>query len=173
MSFIRIPGNEPGLIVLEGLTELVSGTAEALVELGYILFSEKYRDEIARKKAQDLIRQLKIKGYIEMEKRGKRALYSLTDKGRVKILKHKISSCKLLPKGQYVVVIFDIPESQRSLRNEFRWSLKRNKFIQVQLSVWASQQRVYKEIKNLVFELGIEKWVTIFYAHDLSNELKQ
>jgi len=108
-----------------------------------------------------------------MEKRGKKAEYALTDKGRVKILKHKIARCKSLSKGQYVMVIFDIPESQRRLRNELRWVLKQNKFVQIQLSVWASKQRVYKEIKNLVFELGLEKWVTIFYAYDFSTDLKK
>lgn len=173
MSFPRGSNKPPGLAVLEGLSVRVDATTESLVDLGYTLFSKKYREKIAHKKAQELFHRLKIKGYIEMEKRGKKAEYILTDKGRLKILKHKISYCKLLPKGEFVMVIFDIPESQRHLRDEFRWTLKRNKFIQVQLSVWASQQRVYKEIKDLVFELGLEKWVTIFYAHDLSGDLKK
>jgi len=163
----------PGLAVLEGISSVVDATTESVVELGYILFSKKYRDEIARRKAFELIRRLKIAGYIEMEKRGKKAAYTLTDKGKVKIIKYKISQCKLLPKGQFVMVIFDIPESQRRLRNELRWVLKQNKFIPVQLSVWASKQRVYKEIKDLIFELGIEKWVTIFYAHDISVAFKK
>ena len=139
-----------------------------VLETGFRLFSKQYRAEIARQRALQLLWNLKQKGYIEMKKRGKRAEYILSDKGRLKILKHKISKCKSLPKGKYVVVIFDIPESQRKLRDELRWALKRNKFTKLQLSVWASRQAVYKDIKDLINELGIQKWVTIFYASDLT-----
>lgn len=162
-------GNDSATMLLQSLAVLAVMPPLLLIEASIRLFSKKYRDDIARKKAHELVWKLKSRGLIELNKRGKRAEYMLSEKGKMKLLKHKISKCKLLPKGRFVVVIFDIPEGQRKLRNEFRWILKQNKFIKLQLSVWASRQAVYKDIKDLINELGIQKWVTIFYASDLTS----
>ena len=50
MGFTYVRRNGPTLVVLEGLTDVISGTVESLVELGYILFVKNIMKKLLEKK---------------------------------------------------------------------------------------------------------------------------
>lgn len=70
--------------------------------------------------------------------------------------------------GQWRIVIWDIPEQRRLVRDLFRRNLKKLGFAPLQKSVWISKRKVYDKLINYVKELGIEDWVTVIEASKLS-----
>lgn len=72
--------------------------------------------------------------------------------------------------GKWRVVIFDIPEQKRIIRNLFRRNLKRWGFKQLQKSVWISKRNIYEKLVSYTEELGIEKWVVIMESIKVSDK---
>lgn len=68
--------------------------------------------------------------------------------------------------GKYRVVIWDIPERNKRIRNLLRRRLKEWGFTSVQRSVWISKKNVTRQFRKLIEELGIEKWVVVFETED-------
>lgn len=68
--------------------------------------------------------------------------------------------------GKYRVVIWDIPENKRSLRDLLRRKLKEWKFVTIQKSVWVTKRNVTEQIRSLIKELEMEKWVTVIETDD-------
>lgn len=83
----------------------------------------------------------------------------LTQKGRAKIAPYL---AKKLGKDAYLMVVFDIPEAERSKRRILRNYLKHRGFTQVQRSVWISKMDYKSELKQLVDDLMINDCVEIF-----------
>jgi DNA-binding transcriptional regulator PaaX len=64
----------------------------------------------------------------------------------------------------WLMVTFDIPESKRGERDQFRYYLKVNGFKTLQKSVWYTTQDRTEELKDVVSELGLGSHVCIFIA---------
>ncbi len=64
--------------------------------------------------------------------------------------------------GSHVMVIFDIPETQRSKRNQLRMLLRELKFIQIQKSVWRSNLDCAPIIASASRKLKIENFVQVY-----------
>lgn len=76
---------------------------------------------------------------------------------------------KILPNEACLMVIFDIPESQRSKRTYLRIILREFKFIQIQKSVWVSK---YDSKKYLADELkinGLSDYVLLYEAAQINH----
>ncbi len=89
--------------------------------------------------------------------------YELTEKGRELLENKKIDAVKIeTPKrwnGKWCKVIFDIPESLRKIRNEFRWKLYNLGFRYVNLSVWVHPYECQDVVNALSQYYGIGKYV--------------
>ncbi len=86
-------------------------------------------------------KQLKEKGLVAFQTRNGNTTLSLTEKGatlveQLAIKKRPPSNGKKWD-GKWRVIIFDIPEKRRSVRDMLRIHLKHYGFIQIQASVWA------------------------------------
>ncbi|HBT92583.1 MAG: hypothetical protein UV57_C0031G0001 [Parcubacteria group bacterium GW2011_GWD2_43_10] len=112
------------------------------------------------------LRQLKINHYITAEKIGKRFLITLTKKGQATTIVQRLRSAKIMAKGWYTVVIFDIPVSQSWARKQFRQLLKEGGFFLLQQSVWASNGNVYTVVVDFVKQAKLDKWVNVYRATD-------
>lgn len=161
------PKFDPTTQLIFELADVGAMAVDKVYDLVHLACSKKYRKEVARQKASELIWKLKQRGYIEAAEKGKKVVYVLSEKGKIKFLKKQIERSKNLPAGQFLAVIFDMPQKQHKARDIFRGFLKRNDFKKVQQSVWISHQDIYKILIDLVKELGIEEWVNIFYGHKL------
>lgn len=73
--------------------------------------------------------------------------------------------------GKYRIIIWDIPEKKRRIRDLFRRRLKEWGFKNWQRSVWVSKRNVVGKLRKLVRELGIDDWVAVIESEDpsLSN----
>lgn len=75
--------------------------------------------------------------------------------------------------GKWRIVIFDIPEQKRIIRNLFRRRLKTWGFRKWQQSVWITQRNVTQKLRLLIHDLKIEDWIAIIESDDamIGNKL--
>jgi CRISPR-associated endonuclease Cas2 len=67
------------------------------------------------------------------------------------------------------MVIFDIPESERYLRQKLRALLRELKFTFVQQSVWKTNYDVSQYLKEYLQEEGVDKdWVQVYESVRIS-----
>lgn len=83
----------------------------------------------------------------------------LTDKGLSQLSRYEPRKLK---SADGVLVIFDIPEGERSLRNRLRALLRELRFIQVQKSVWRSDYDVVKYVVEWLREEGVDDYVQVY-----------
>ncbi|MDO8486902.1 MAG: CRISPR-associated endonuclease Cas2 [Candidatus Curtissbacteria bacterium] len=124
-----------------------------------------YRSNLNYNSTYKTIKRLKDKGYLLTKREERKIIVELTQDGR-----NYISLAKLLEDspwdGKWRIVIFDVPEDHRKLRNALRYRLKEWQFQQLQKSVWISKKDIVKELKSFIKEVGVENWVKIFVASE-------
>lgn len=72
--------------------------------------------------------------------------------------------------GKWRIVIFDIPEQKRLIRDLFRRNLKKWGFKHLQKSVWISKRNIFGKLTSYIKDLGIEKWVIVMESDRLSSD---
>lgn len=120
------------------------------------------KSELAR-----VIKRLRERGLVEETKIDEGIIFKLTDQGRDLTfgLNEKSNSWD----GNWRIVIWDIPEQKRLVRDLFRRNLKKWGFKQIQKSVWTSKRDMYQRLVDYVKELGLEKWVVVIETNKISN----
>ncbi len=167
----------------KALLNLIYATGEIAVDFYYITHDAKYHrgafmrggheyvEELERlkdkRKLYFKIRQLKSSKYVEINRRGSKLMLKITEKGRRAILIDALRRADKCVNG-YTFVVFDIPESKRRIRQQFRLLLKQGGFVKLQQSVWFNQKDVYKLLVGFIKEVEIESWVRVFYGNKLS-----
>lgn len=107
------------------------------------------------------INRIKEKGLLEYEKsKDSKRVLKLTNLGKEAI------GIEGEWDGKYRVVVWDIPEKKRRLRDLLRRKLKEWKFMSLQKSVWVSRRNVTTQLRDLINELEMEKWVTVIESED-------
>lgn len=96
------------------------------------------------------LKQLRLRGYIDFDSEDEKSPILLTDKGFKRSLHYKLFDfvSKKLKRWDYLwrMVIFDIPEKKKLLRESFRRELKCLGFYQLQKSVFVTPYKCEKEI---------------------------
>ena len=117
---------------------------------------------------------LKDKGYVVLaEKEGKK-FARLTEKGKRKLAqyqRHEISFKK--PKqwdGKWRVVIFDIKEKRRGVRNKLRAELQNIGFVRLQHSVWVFPYECEEFLIMLKADVRIGKDVLYLVSEHVEND---
>lgn len=87
----------------------------------------------------------------------------LTPKGYARLQVYKPEELQ----GSYLMIIFDIPESERNKRQKLRLLLRELKFKQVQKSVWITRYDCRNYLKMEVEALQIKEYVEIFESRPL------
>ena len=117
--------------------------------------------------------RLKNDGFIKFSDNDR---FVLTDKGRGVLLKFDIDDLKLPnfnPQkwdGVWRVLIFDIPELTRAVRNLFRCKIQELGFYSLQKSVYVTPIICEKEIDKLAILLKIKNGVDIIRASKLGRK---
>ena len=143
--------------------------AEGLVILGSFSYASQRRallgipDPPDRLALVQAIRRLRKKGIIEQE---------ISDDGKI-IIKLTSLGKDFLGKdeewdGKYRIVIWDIPEKKRRIRNLFRRRLKDWGFKGWQKSVWISKRNVTGKLRKLISDLEMQGMVAIIESDDPS-----
>lgn len=112
-----------------------------------------------------VINRLKNKGIIEQEidNEGK-IIIKLTSLGKKYLGDDKDDVWD----GKYRIVVWDVPERKRRIRDLFRRKLKDWKFRQWQKSVWVSKRNVTVKLRKMITEYEMDRWVAVVESDDPS-----
>lgn len=99
----------------------------------------------------------------------------LTEKGKQKVLKYNLDKI-IVPKmkkwdNKWRVVIFDIPELRKKIRDALRFHLKKMGFFEFQKSVFIHPFNCQDEIDYLIEFYGIRRYLRFLVAESIDNEL--
>jgi phenylacetic acid degradation operon negative regulatory protein len=103
--------------------------------------------------------RLKEKGFIETNIDEKGLIFKLTDEGKQMLFLTEAEGKEW--DGKYRIVIFDIPEQKKLVRNLFRRNLKKWGFKPLQKSVWISKKHITEKLLDYVKYLKLEDWVMV------------
>ncbi|MDO8576726.1 MAG: hypothetical protein Q7R82_00100 [Candidatus Daviesbacteria bacterium] len=119
--------------------------------------------ELEQSSLAQALRRLRLSGYIEKEIKQGQIVYKLTTIGK------DFLGIEEKPwDGVYRIVLFDVPEEKRVIRDLFRRRLKDWDFKSWQRSVWVSKKNMTQKLRKLILELGIDKWVAVIEVQDKS-----
>ncbi|MDD5738538.1 MAG: hypothetical protein PHY72_01255 [Candidatus Pacebacteria bacterium] len=160
---------------------LISGAI--LIAASSPYFASSLIRDIKRFKAKDkqkvnsAFQYLRRNGLIKVEKYGFDARISLTEKGKKRAGKYQINDLKIeIPNkwdGKWRVIIFDIPDISKTVRNIFRTKLKEFNFYSLQKSVWVHPYNCKKEIEILRDFLGANSnQIQFILAEEIEHEEK-
>lgn len=109
------------------------------------------------------VRRLRLKNIVNAQKNQDGKIYlQLTNIGKDFLDEKKVYESE----GKYTVIMWDIPETRRVVRNLLRRRLKEWGFRSWQKSVWVSRRDVASKLRNFIAEVGIEKWVGVIESED-------
>jgi len=163
---------------------LIAGYGASSRKIDFLFEKKKRNREKAREQAYERERyrkflyKLRLDGLIEEKKtEGKRMIF-LTKKGKEKY--KKVSNGKegyVIPSHRYkkilskrnIIVIFDIPEYQKSKRSWLRVALKNLDFSLVQKSVWIGKNKIPNEFLGDLYKLNLVPYVQIFEVAKLGS----
>lgn len=150
--------------VLLALEKAVDGYVrfeDVMFNPGYYYDGDGWGYPLNKSSLSRAIKRLREKGYIKAEKiNSGDIILKLTDEGRTQILLSDVEVGQW--DGKWRVVIFDIPEQKRIIRDLFRRNLKKWGFKHLQQSVWVTKKNVTDKLFGYIKDLGVEKWVWVF-----------
>lgn len=117
--------------------------------------------DLKKSALSEAIKRLREKGFIEKEIKDGKVILKLTNLG-----KEALGEPSEEWDGKVRIVIFDIPEKKRVVRDLLRRKLKNWGFKKWQLSVWITKRNVTEKLRSLISELGIEQWVAVIESDD-------
>ena len=135
-------------------------------------FWTNFEKKQSRKQFAQFVNYLKKKGYIQIAKLKEKKGILLTPKGKRKALKTKFllepsPELKRRKDGKFLMIIFDIPEKKRQLRDEFRKILYSLGSQQLQKSVWVSPFDIQKQLEEVIRIYDLENYVRIFLIEEI------
>jgi len=143
------------------------GPALKVFGFGKKKYSYKYVD--------NAIGRLRKKGLIEFKEKNGKKFIKLTDMGKKQLFEYENGKYKLRkPKKwdkKWRIVIFDIPEKQRVLRNHIRTQIVNFGFIRLQNSVWVCPYECEELIIMLKADNKIGKNVLYITADSIEYDI--
>jgi len=119
-----------------------------------MLFKEK--DKESKRKIRQTLSRMERDGLVKIRRREEKAEIILTEKGKKNATKHymyhqleRFQDKKPKWDGKWRVVVFDIPQDQRIVRDAFRYLIKKLGMYQLQKSVWVYPHDCEKEVTEL------------------------
>lgn len=141
-----------------------------MVVAPFIIDRKKYRIPRFGQTVSDLSRQK----LVEIVHEDDSTIVRITKEGKLRALRYKIDEMMVVPQkkwdGLWRIVIFDIPEKERHLRDIFRQHLKLLRFYQLQKSVWVHAYPCMDEIEFLrqIYHVGFN--VSYIIAQQIEDD---
>ena len=113
--------------------------------------------------------RMESRGFVAIHKEGENGVVSITEKGKRELDRYRFHEKSLEKKRwdkKWRIVIYDIPEDKRGVRDLFRRRLKEWGFKKWQQSTWITKKDVTEKLRKLVKKLGITNWVAIIESAD-------
>ena len=115
------------------------------------------------------VAQLKKNGFLVGRKLNNRTGYLLTEKGELRVFSIRLRQLPLrkLPHGQWLMVLFDIPESLRRKRDRLRRGLRFLGFTSFQRSIWISRYDQHDALARRIRFHRLRPYVKILRVQEL------
>ena len=101
---------------------------------------------------------------IEKKQSGKQLIAKITEAGKLLLVRKNPTR-----DGKWKLVIFDVPEKHKKVRNILRAKLKQLHFKKWQNSIWASPYALDPEIESEFKELGEKFFIRLIKTSDINN----
>ncbi len=164
-----------GKKALTKVLQILGEIAELVDEGLYFISYEKLKRETTYlsgdpRRYRNNLQSLERSGYIKIDRKSNSV--ELTTKGRIKLLEN--SDDKRID-GKWRLLSWDIPENLKEKRNQFRRSIKRIGYKQVQKSLWTCPFIVADQIELIINELQITKYVAYIITNktNINDHLKR
>lgn len=130
---------------------------------------KEYERQKARRQFSQLISYLKEKGYIKIKNLEQKQGVILTPRGMEKILKikFKMKKKKKRSDGKWQMIIFDIPEKKRHLRDLLRDYLRLLGYKMLQQSIWVCPFDVLKETEAVIRKYSLDPYIKLFLIEEV------
>lgn len=123
-------------------------------------FRENTRSlDVSDRQISQMVYDLKRREYISF---GEGDSVVLTNKAKIKIIDQVVRDER--KDGKYRFISFDIPESKRLRRDNFRLAIKRMGFCQVQKSLWVCEYNLGDLVEAAIAEFEVDDYVAYFVA---------
>lgn len=175
---MRLPITDKFLLDLYNFFEKIDKTSESFIPprtMREVLYPDFYKmkREYERRNAKrhfsQFINYLKKQGYIKIKNLKEKQGILLTKKGIKKIfpIKFKFKERKRRPDGKWQMMIFDIPEKKRNLRDLLRENLQFLGYKMLQRSVWICPYDVLKETEEFLRMYSLDSYVRLFLIEEV------
>ncbi len=134
-----------------------------------IQIRRRFEKERLKRNLSKLIYRLKRAGFVAVKEiEGKRGVL-ITPRGAERILRIKMESEEKRKRtdGKWVMVVFDIPEKRRKIRDRLRSFLRSLGFRMFQKSIWISPYDVLEKVHKLAQGFSLEKSVKVFLIEEV------
>ena len=130
---------------------------------------KQYEKQKEKQKFSQLIYRLKKNGYIKIKNLEQNEGVILTKKGAKKVLKikFKIERKKRRSDEKWQMIIFDIPEKKRCLRDMLREKLRFLEYKMLQQSIWICPYNVQKETEFVLRKYSLDPYVKLFLIKEI------
>jgi hypothetical protein len=165
--------------------EIVLGILKTGVVIGLAVFAPgvlKVVDGLTRQKEWEryypssierTIRRLYRKGYVTIAQENGMPVVKISKKGQTEVLRYDLKKMSIPSSqewdGKWRIVLFDIPEGERRIRNIVRGKLQSMGFYQYQKSVFLYPYPCTKEIEYIREILMVPHDLKLILAEDIEN----
>lgn len=166
---MRIKKNSLSYYLLLALEKTVDGMVRAN-DYAYhsYIYAAGYDRPLKQSALSQAIKRLREKGFIGEEVDEDKVIIKLTDVGR-EVLGIDYFDEKEWD-GGFTIVIFDIPENKKAIRDLLRRKLKKWRFVKWQKSVWVTKRKVAGKLREYIKELGISHWVVVIESNNVDSD---
>lgn len=157
-----------GIVLISPQFPIVLGSIIKIIE-------ELKGIKIPKRKLKRVLRQLEKKELIGIERKNDQVFVTVKDKYNTEILKYSIKELLELKKkkkweGKWFLVIFDVPEKQRTKRDYLRRFLNEIGFFPYQQSVYAFPYECEKEIMQIKKIVEGGSYISFIIAEKLERQ---
>lgn len=133
---------------------------------GYYAYGSGWSYPLNKSGLAKTLKRLRENGLVELID-DKELILRLTDKGREKAVMANLLVEQKTWDRKYRIVIFDIPEKRRAVRDLLRIKLKGWGFVPWQRSVWVSKKNCTKPFRDFIRNVGIKEWVMLIESNNV------
>lgn len=151
------------------LEKVVDGTVrldDFINKPGYYAYSSGWDYPLKKSELARVLKRLREKGLVDFVG-DEELIVRLTSKGKEKALIVQLTVNQKKWDGKYRIVIFDIPEKRRVVRDLLRSRLKFWGFTPWQQSVWVSKKSCTDELRQFIKSIGIKDWVIVIESDNV------
>lgn len=127
-------------------------------------YGDRWEQALSKSQLSQAINRLREKGLVEINQSSDQIILKLSGLGRDAL---GLFDLEEEWDGKWRVVIFDIPESNRVVRDLFRRRLKQWGFKRWQQSVWLTKSNITDKLRQIIKNLEIEKWVAVIESDNI------